>query len=150
MSFEPDVVVVSPGAAHLIAEARLQRSQDADPAEALRNYMLRMRVPAGMLVTPETVSIFRDTFRSESQQSIEQVAVLRTAEIPELQPFATGLNRDPIAFEDAVQAWLVHLRARLIEGDASGVDPVLAEHIVPALAMGEIRAAGPRRRAAIG
>lgn len=112
--------------------------------------MLRMRIPTGLLVTPEAVSIYSDTFRSESEKSIQQVAAVRTADIPELQTFAAGLNRDPIAFEDAVQSWLVQLRNRLVHGYASGVDPILAEHLMPALAMGEIRAAGPRRRTATG
>jgi hypothetical protein len=142
MQFEPDIVVTIPGESrpYLVVEAKLQPHMTAP----LKHYMLRMRSPAGLLVTRDLVTILRDTFRGDSEDSIEEVGAIPTSKIPELQPFAAGLRTDPVAFEDAVQEWLVQLRNRLVHGYARGVDPILAEHVMPALAAGEIRAGGPR------
>lgn len=147
MEFEPDIVVTMPGEsrAFLVVEAKLLSQDRRDVATPLKHYMLRMRSPAGLLVTRDMVTIFRDTFRGDSEDSIEEVGSVPTAKIPELQPFAAGLKTDPVAFEDAVQDWLVQLRYRLVHGYARGVDPIVAEHVMPTLATGEIRAGGPRQ-----
>jgi hypothetical protein len=144
VNFQPDIVVASPGQEHLVVEVRIKDSPDV--ADALKHYMLRMRSPTGILVTPTRISIFRDTFRSNAESSIDVVGAIVTSDVAELQPFASGVNRDPMAFESAVQHWLSELRNRLVHGYARGVDPILAEHVMPALTMGEIRAGGPRPR----
>jgi hypothetical protein len=146
MDFSPDIIVTTPGESqvHLVVEAKLWATVEQNVVAQLKHYMLRMRSPLGLLVTRDAVKIFRDAYLSESEDSIQEVETLLTADIPELQPFAAGLNKDPVAFEDAVQDWLVQLRYRLIQGYARGVDPKVAEHVMPALATGEIRAAGPR------
>lgn len=146
MSFQPDIVVASPGqsSAHLVVEVRLRAEDNRNASAALKHYMLRMRSPTGILVTRDRVSIFRDSFQSDSEQSVQEVGAIPTSRIPELQSFAMGLSTDPVAFEDAVQSWLVQLRNRMVHGFATGVDPILGEHVMPALAMGEIRAGGPR------
>jgi hypothetical protein len=153
MDFSPDIVVTTPGESkvHLVVEAKLRASVDRDVLTQLKRYMLRMRSAVGLLVTRNVVTILRDTFQSDSEDSIQEVATILTADIPELQSFAAGLSTDPVAFEDAVQDWLVQLRYRLVQGYARGVDPKVAEHVMPALATGEIRAGGPRPvRSAVG
>lgn len=147
MDFGADIVVTSPGEAkvHLVVEVKLREHADAATIHQLKHYMFRTGAPSGLLVTRSTVTVLRDTFHARSEGSIQVVKTIATSSIPELQPFAAGLGTDPAAFEDAVQDWLVQLRCRLVEGYARGVDPVLAEHVMPALAAGEIRAGGPRR-----
>jgi len=57
-----------------------------------------------------------------------------------------GLNKDPVAFEDAVQQWLDGLQYRILNGFTHGEDAnrLLVEHVLPALLKGEVRATGPR------
>lgn len=152
MQFQPDILVAAPGDSRvlLIVEAKLQPARSGDLSSALKQYMLSMRVPTGLLVTRDSVSILRDTFEGESESSIREVAEVPTRTIPELQPSLARAELSGAEFEDAVQSWLVQLRNRLVHGYARGTDPIFAEHIMPALAAGEIRAGGPRmpRRAA--
>ncbi len=56
VDFEPDIVVTSPGesSAHLVVEAKLGAEHDRNVVAALKHYMLRMRSPAGILVTLAT------------------------------------------------------------------------------------------------
>lgn len=92
----------------------------------------------------DRASIFRDIFHGGAEGSIREVGGVATAQIPELQAFSKGLNRNEVDFEAAVQGWLTHLQDRLIHGFARANDPVFAEHVMPALGLGEIRAGGPR------
>jgi hypothetical protein len=149
MDFSPDIVVTTPGEStvHMVVEVKLSDTVDRDAAaQQLKHYMLRVGSPAGILVTRNAVAIFRDTFRTDSAESIEHVATILTSDIPELQSFAAGVNKDPVAFEDAVQDWLVQLRYRFVQGYMRGVDSRVAEHVMPALVNGEIRAGVPRPR----
>jgi hypothetical protein len=144
---QPDIVVVSPDelTTHLIVEVSLAAAE-AEKARGLKRQMIRMRVPTGLLVTPETISIYRDTFRSYEEGAIHKKARLPTSAVPELQRFANRTNSDPIAFEDAVQDWLTNLKYRSTQGylKAGDLTKALKEHVLPALDMGEVRAAGPR------
>jgi hypothetical protein len=146
MDSGPDILVKSPdeSTALLIVEVKLGGTRARDLLTPLKRLMLRMRSPVGLLVTGDAVTVLCDTFESDTEASINAVAEIPTLGIPELYRFAAGWATDPIAFEDAVQDWLVQLRNRLVHGYPSGADPILAEHVMPALAMGEIRAAGPR------
>jgi len=104
------------------------------------------RIPTGLLVNTDLVAIFRDTFRDYSAESIERAGSIETSKFPELQPFSSGRNQNPVAFEDAVQQWLVELRNRYVHGRLRGSEAhkLILEHVIPALLAGEIRAAGPR------
>jgi hypothetical protein len=149
VSYQPDILVVSPDdyTVHLVVEAKLVSGKDEAAEMALKRTMMRMRAPTGILVTRDKISVFRESFTDYTEASIREVdGSIPTDKCPDLQPFATGFNRDPVAFEDAVQHWLDGLRYRLINGFTHGEDGnrLLVEHVLPALLQGEVRAAGPR------
>ena len=149
MSYQPDVLVVSPDdyTVHLVVEAKLVSGRDEAAEMALKSYMMRIRAPTGILVTRDKISIFRESFTDYTPESIREVeGSIPTNKCPELQPFAMGLNKDPVAFEDAVQQWLDGLQYRILNGFTHGEDAnrLLVEHVLPALLKGEVRATGPR------
>ena len=92
--------------------------------------MAGARVPTGLLVTPLKISIFRDTFRDYTDASIEYVGGVETSRIEELEPFVRGINKDPIAFENAVQDWLSQLRNRYVAGHMRSVDPRFLDNVI--------------------
>lgn len=144
MDPQADIVVVSPdeSVTYLVVEATLMPNE-MEKARGLKRQMIRMRVPTGLLVTPRSVSIYRDSFKGYKEAAIEKKASLPTSEIPDLQRFANKSRVDPIAFEDAVQEWLTNLQYRSTHGylKAGDLGAALKEHVLPALSLGEVRAA---------
>ena len=147
MDRQPDIVVASPhgGSVHLIVEVKLRLHDSHAVERQVKQIMVRMRSPAGLLVTLNSIRIFRDTFKDYTEDSVIEVGTVQTESIPELESFAKGLKNDPIEFEDAVRSWLEVLRYRLMQGYGRGSDGIFAEHVMPALGLGEIRSAGPRK-----
>jgi hypothetical protein len=151
----PNILVVSPDelATQLLVEVDVD-SPVQDREASLKHQMIRMGAPTGLLVTPDWVTVFRDTFKSYSVDTIEAAERFPTNDIPELQRVADRKNGDREALEDAVQHWLTQLQYRVQSGQlATGLGDfkdALRAHILPVLQGGEIRAAGPRwpRRAA--
>jgi hypothetical protein len=150
VTFEPDIIVTDPEAdLSLVIETKL-RLDDADAAERqLARYMFGMRCPVGLLVTPERVRLYRDTYRERGESAVERIAEFETP--PSLAAPTPPLSGDSAdratRFEQAVQGWM----ERLATG--SGLDELssdarrsLADHVLPALRLGEIRAGHPRWR----
>lgn len=153
MGFAPDILVSSPDALDLglVVDVKLQERSLEEAAQQLRRYMFGMRCPVGMLVTPSRILLFRDTYTSYDEASIEQVGEYATAGLFDdaLAGYPAEVNATlrGFRFEDAVQTWLERLAA---DADLSDLPPdlqdALQEHVLPALAQGEVRAAGPRTR----
>jgi hypothetical protein len=145
VSFRPDILVVSPDelTTHLLVEVG---SSVADPNRetSLKHQMIRMGAPTGLLVTPDWVTVFRDSFKSYAEDSIARVDQVSTGEIEDLQRFVGRQSTSEAEFEDAVQNWLDQLKYRLERGYLRGSDLKFREHLLPALELGEIRATGPR------
>lgn len=154
MSFEPDIIVTDADSPRwrMVVEAKLHLV-DRKRAEAeLKRFMLAMSAPLGLIVSPSHLAIYRDSFRDFSNDSIELVGDF---DIPsESFPFSmggdpAGEHRDRIetgfAFERNVQTWLEEIAStREIHGFIPEARKALAEHVLPALSGGMIRAAGPR------
>ena len=145
---QPDIVVASPdeAAVHLVVEVKVGTHDVRATERQLKQIMLRMRAPVGLLVTPQQVRIFRDTFAGNGDESVIDEGSIPTSSIAELQSFALGYRREAFEFEEAVQEWLEGLRYRLTQGYGRGPDALLAKHVMPALSLGEIRPMGPRQR----
>jgi hypothetical protein len=62
MPFAPDIIVTGEDTPRILlaAEAKLWRSGCKEDESQLKTYMLNMRCPIGLLVTPEVVEVFRD------------------------------------------------------------------------------------------
>jgi len=154
MGFEPDIVVHSRDGfdRFLVVEAKWQLA-DEDIATAeheLKRYMTGYRYPIGVMITPDTLRLYRDTFLSADASSVERVgeysmvgvldpdvlSTVRVIEQPQLRAFR---------LEDAVQSWLSTLNDPMaVNILPSGLREAVEEHIVPAVMQGEVRAAGPR------
>jgi hypothetical protein len=145
MPAQADIIVSSPDSTEvkLVVEAKL-RSRDMQMAEhQLKNFMLLMRCPLGLLISPERLWVYIDRFTSDSEGSIEK---LGDFDISGLMKFNSSVVADGVAFENAVQGWLENLSANITRNPPN--DPKLREiirhHILPAVETGVIRAAGPR------
>jgi hypothetical protein len=145
MPAQADIIVSSPDSTEvrLIVEAKL-RNPDMQIAESqLKNFMLLMRCPLGLLISPERLWVYIDRFTSDSEDSIEK---LGDFDISDLVKFGSSAVADGIAFENAVQSWLENLSANVTRKPPT--DPKLREiinhHILPAVETGVVRAAGPR------
>lgn len=137
-----DIVVTSPtGHFDLVVEVKL--GGDLDQAtEQVRKYMARVGAEVGLVVGPEVIRILRDTYRG--QPSIEVVG-----EFPIVQARGLRIGTDVFEFEDSVQRWIESLQ----DGKDVAAEPLrsaLAQHVLPTIVDGIVRAAGPRTRAAAG
>ena len=145
MPAQADIIVSSLDSTEvrLVVEAKLG-TFDAQSAEIqLKNFMLQMRCPLGLLVSPQRLWVYVDRFTSDSLDSIEK---LGDFDITGLVKFKSAAVSDGVAFENAVQAWLENLSASVTRKPLG--DPKLREivdhYILPAVETGIVRAAGPR------
>lgn len=151
MSFRPDIIVTERDSSQVALVVEVQRgARDVESAEnQLKHYMFGMRCPVGLVLTPETLRLYVDTYNSYGVSSIENVGEFSIAGI--LDPELSGPAPDKpdaaheFRLQAEVQAWL----ERLAEGGelsnlTADLREALEEHVLPALAQGEVRAAGPR------
>ena len=154
MNFEPDIIVTEEDSPRwrMVVEAKLDFDDLKQAESALKRYMLGMRAPLGLIVAPTHLAIYRDRFTDFSDDSIKLVGDF------EVPPgwFAARASRgtggkstpDPeqaFAFQRDVQAWLEEIAStHVIRNFSPEAREALAEHVLPALAGGVIRAAGPR------
>jgi hypothetical protein len=118
---------------------KLAQQLDAATAQ-VREYMRRIGAAVGLVVGKDRLRILRETYRG--QPSIQVVG-----EFP--LELARGLHTsdDPLEFEDHVQRWLEAL-ARTSDAAEEPLLAALREHVLPVIADGTVRAAGPRARIA--
>jgi hypothetical protein len=157
MPFAPDIIVMGEETPRmlLVVEAKVAPKIRNEDESRLKSYMLHMRCPTGLLVTPDVIEVFRDTYTTHSENSVERVG-----------PFAAPKNwsifRSPhhgsdakstqnpdlaLRFEEAVKDWLeqlglspsIHLKEFPKE-----TREALTDYVVPALAGGILRSGGPR------
>src|SRR5882672_4931916 len=109
MPAQADIIVTSPDSTdvNLVVEAKL-RFTDLPAAERqLKHYMLQVRCPLGILISPERLWIYRDRFTSNSEESVERLGEFGIAGLLPFQPVpAMSDPKAAPAFEDAVQSWL--------------------------------------------
>lgn len=142
-----DIIVRSKegGEIRLLCETKLQ-AHEIQPAELhLKEAMARLSCPVGLLVTPEVLRVYSDRYISDvPDDSIELVAELDSR--PFLPLKSNGRQFNEQQFEDAVQRWLESLPETFSSDSISDphVAGILATFIVPAVASGQVSAAGPR------
>jgi hypothetical protein len=148
MTAQADIIVRSPDSTetNLVVEAKLRFRDFPEAERRLKQYMLQIRSPLGILISPERIWIYRDRFTSDSEQSVERIGEFGTAGLVPFLPVPA--MADPkaaaVAFEDAVQDWLESLpsaNTRELEPNLRGV---IDHYIVPAVLNGVVGAAGPR------
>ena len=108
--------------------------------ERLRKYMAGVGAEAGLVVGPDVIRILRQTYQGDP--SIQVVD-----EFPIALAHGLRIGTDVVEFEDSVQRWLEAFQ----EGRDVAAEPLrsaLAEHVLPLIEGGAVRAAGPRVHAA--
>lgn len=137
-----DIIVTSPtGHFDLVVEVKLRGEID-DATARLSEYMRRMGADAGLVVGRDTIRILRDTYQGDP--SIRVVG-----EFPTVLARGLWVGTDESEFEDSVQRWIEALR----DGGDVAAEPLrsaLEEYVLPVIADGIVRGAGPRVRLAAG
>lgn len=150
MRSAPDLIVAPRGGSPVLLAVETKADHPAgkalEAAEArLKHYMASHRCHTGLLVTPETLWVYRDTFRDRSPDSIQRVGEFAMTDVPMIAHFAARTPHRPPEreFEAAVQRWLEELTHEATAAHLpSPLREAVEDHVVPALLGGEVRAAG--------
>ena len=148
MAFHPDIIVVgteSPSIL-LVVEAKINDTGGERLSHDMKSYLVSMSCPTGLFVSPNSARIFRNTFSGFDERSVDEVGSFRLVpplwKAPEGQtPTASNAQH----FERFVQVWLEELAERkTLKGAPPEMQSAFESYVMPALAAGTIRAAGPR------
>ena len=144
MAFTPDVIVTtdySPATIALVGEARGATANLDEAALQLKEYMLLMGCPVGIIFTPQVLRIYKDRFIGRSEDSIELVGDFPSGELFKVRQSGAGAES---AIESALVQWLDELAHT---GDVRVSDPHLKsaidENILPAVSGGRVSIAHP-------
>jgi hypothetical protein len=144
MAFTPDVIVTtdySPATIALVAAAKDATASLDEAALQLKEYMLLMGCPVGIIFTPQILRIYKDRFIGRSEDSIELVGDFPSGEL--LKMWQSGAGAES-AIESALIQWLDELAHT---GDVRVSDPHLKsaidENILPAVSGGRVSIAHP-------
>ncbi|HXY24285.1 MAG TPA: hypothetical protein VEI73_06515 [Candidatus Acidoferrum sp.] len=144
MRADIDIVVSSADSTDslLIVETKLSDRDPSNPEAQLKQYMLQLSCPVGLIVTPEKMRIYADRYTSRNSDSIERVGEFA---IGHLLQFKSGSEA---FFQDAVQHWLENLpqTASPERVNNSELWRALNIYVLPAIEAGKVRAAVPRYR----
>lgn len=146
MNLGPDIIVVGrdPSDVLLVVEAKLQPDKARDAQRPLKEYMVSVNCPTGLLMSIRTVWIFRNEFTSRKEDSVNLVGEY-VNDIMEFNMFREGDSRSEREFEALVRSWLEQMaRDREVHASSSGLRQDLMSFVIPTLSVGEIRAAVPR------
>ena len=141
MAFQPDILVTSPDEPRvtLVIEAKVTLL-DLDQTEAeLKRYMVGMQCPMGMLITPERMWLYRDSYTTRAPDSVKRVGEYNIKSLWRVPPPTQGTQ-----FEAFVQHQLEDLAKTPAQGLPSDLRDALREYILPAITTGDVRAAHPR------
>jgi hypothetical protein len=134
MAFIPDVIVTtdySPATIALVAEVKGVAASLDEAALPLKQYMLRMSCPVGIILTPQVLRIYKDRFLARTVDSIVLVGDFPVTEL---------------AIESALFEWLEEVaetgQARVRDVHLKSV---IDEHILPSISGGRVSVVHPRR-----
>jgi hypothetical protein len=144
MAFTPDVIVTtdySPATIALVAEARNATANLDEAALRLRQYMLQMGCPVGIIFTPQLLRIYKDRFIGRSEESIEMIGDYPSGELFRVGPPVAGAES---AVESALFQWLDELAqtGNVQVGDLR-LKSAIDEHILPAVSGGRVSITHP-------
>jgi hypothetical protein len=147
MPAEIDIIVSSPDSTdvRLVVETKLAL-RDFNSAESnLRNSMWQLSCPLGLLITPDKMWVYSDSFLSAGPESMEKIGEFG---IEDLLSFDKKDNSPQEArrFESYVQRWIEVLPQLATDKKLtdSALKEILQKYLVPAIEFGDVRAAGPR------
>ena len=106
-AFQPDLIVTADDGTDfvLVVEVKRYPTQLAETESQLRQYMLAMRCPVGLLATPRTLRLYNDQYLSATEESVKLVG-----EYAAPSEWAMWEGRSAAqtgtGFEDVVRGWL--------------------------------------------
>lgn len=122
MAFSPDIIVTGGTGEDtprilLMAEAKRYPTIRKEDEFQLKSYMVHMRCPIGLLVTPNAIEVFRDTYTAHSESSVERVGSFPAPtdwdifRVPHHGSSGQGASDTNLGFqfEEAVKFWLEQL-----------------------------------------
>jgi len=139
MAFQPDILISTPDGITLVVEAKVTLPNLEATEEQLKQYMVSMQCPIGLLITPKFMRLYKDSYTTRSTRSVQRVGVFDLAELWREPPPSQGAR-----FEMFVQQWLEDLPKQPAKEVPDELREALREYILPAVTSGEVRAAHPR------
>ena len=109
MAFAPDVIVTSdysPATIALVGEAKGDTANIEEAAHQLKQYMLQMACPVGIILTPQVLRIYKYRFLGRTQNAIELVGDFPPGELLEAREPVAGAES---AVESTLVGWLDEL-----------------------------------------
>ena len=70
MAFQPDILITTRDGVTLVVEANVALPNLECAEEDLKQYMVSMQCPTGILITPSRMWLYRDSYATRSPQSI--------------------------------------------------------------------------------
>src|SRR3989442_3526623 len=104
MAFQPDILITTSDGITLVIEAKVTLPNLERTEEDLKQYMVRMQCPIGLLITPERMWLYRDSYTTRSPQSVQRVGEFNSKLLWQQPPPSQA-----VPFERFVQQWLEDL-----------------------------------------
>ena len=139
MAFQPDIIITTPDGIILVIEAKVYVSNLERTEEDLKQYMFGMQCPVGLLITPERMWLYRDSYTTRSPQSVQRVGEFDPKPLWQQPPPSQGA-----AFEMFVQQWLEDIGKLPGRDLPNELREAIREYVLPAVTAGDVRAAHPR------
>src|SRR5260370_31162644 len=75
MAFHPDILVTSPEESRvaIVIEAKVHIPDLERTEQELKQYMVGMQCPVGLLITPEHLRLYRDFYTDRSARSVQRI-----------------------------------------------------------------------------
>ncbi len=147
MAFTPDVIVTtdySPATIALVGEAKGTTANLDEAALQLKEYMLLMGCPVGIIFTPQVLRIYKYRFLGRTQDPIELVGDFPPGELLEAREPLAGAES---AVESTLVGWLDELaHAGQVAVSDQRLKSAINEHILPAVSGGRVSIVHPRIR----
>jgi hypothetical protein len=145
MAFSPDVIVTtdySPATIALVGEARGATANLDEAALQLKEYMLLMGCPVGIIFTPQVLRIYKYRFLGRTEDPIELVGDFPSGELLEAREPADGAES---AVESTLVRWLDELaHTGQVAASDQRLKSAINEHILPAISGGRVSIVHPR------
>ena len=147
MAFIPDVIVTtdySPATIALVGEAKSATANLDEAAFRLKEYMLLMGCPVGIIFTPQVLRIYKYRFVGRTQDSIELVGDFPSVELSGARERLAGTES---AVESTLVGWLDELaHTGQVAVSDQRLKAAINEHILPAISGGRVSIVHPRIR----
>jgi hypothetical protein len=139
MAFIPDVIVTtdySPATIGLVGEAKGATSNLDEAALQLKQYMLRMGCPVGIIFTPKVLRIYKNRFLGRAEDSVQLVGDFPSGELFKGRQVVAGAES---AVESALVEWLEELaQTQRVGVRDAHLKSAIDEHILPAISGGRV------------